>query len=69
MTNVILAVVLALFIPGIGQIYEGQTIIKGLIFFIIGFFLYILSFLFYGLGIISFIFCLYSAYDAYKYLN
>lgn len=66
MANAILAAILSLFFPGIGQIYAGEMQ-KGIIFFIIFLILAALSAMVYPLiGIIEFIFAIYAAYDAYK---
>lgn len=67
MANAILAAILSLFIPGLGQAYAGD-IKKGAIFFVIAIVLGILTA--YVLGvfgyIISFIYAVYVAYDAYQ---
>jgi len=69
MANAILAAILSLIIPGLGQLYGGQGIVKAIIFFVIA---VILGSLSSGLFIISWIlwvlyvlFVLYTAYDAY----
>lgn len=69
MANAILAAILSFFIPGLGQAYAGD-IKKGVIFFVI---LIVLSLIIlYVLGgatwayIISLIYSIYAAYDAYQ---
>ena len=66
MANAILAAILSFLIPGLGQAYAGD-LKKGAIFFIIAVILAVVSF-FTGLLllIISVIFGIYAAYDAYK---
>ena len=65
MANAILAAILSFIIPGLGQFYAGDND-KGIKFLIIAIILWIATFLFIFAGIISFIFGLYAAYDAYK---
>ncbi|HOI71611.1 MAG TPA: hypothetical protein PLC38_04920 [Methanobacterium sp.] len=66
MANAILAAILSFIIPGLGQFYAG-SLMKGIIFFIIALILGALTAtVFLYTGIISFIFALYAAYDAYK---
>lgn len=68
MVNAILAAVLSFFIPGLGQALAGD-LKKGAIFFIIFLiFALIIWFVTQSLivNIISLIFCLYAAYDAYQ---
>ena len=69
MANAILAAILSLLIPGLGQAYAGD-IKKGVIFFVIALLLAALSF-FSGflLFFLPLIFCIYAAYDAYKMLE
>lgn len=68
MANAILAAILSLFIPGLGQAYAGD-IKKGIIFFII---LIIIGCLFafvfkhWVVTIVSLIYAIYAAYDAYQ---
>lgn len=70
MVNQIFATILSLFIPGLGQLYQGQEKRKGIIFLIIGIILYFLIYTVNtNIGIISFIYSIYAAYDAYKFLN
>lgn len=68
MANAILAAILSLIIPGIGQIYEGDTK-RGLMFLIVAIILYGLNFIIPYIGIIGFIFAIYAAYDAYTKAN
>ncbi len=66
MANAILAAILSFIIPGLGQFYCG-SMMKGLIFLVIAIILGALtSMVFIYLGIISFIFAIYAAYDAYQ---
>ena len=66
MANKILALILSLVIPGLGQLYGGQGIIKSVIFFIIAVILYTLGAATLSLlWFLSVIFNLYAAYDAY----
>lgn len=66
MNNKIIAALLSIFIPGLGQLYGGQSKTKGIVFIII-------SLIFYCIGatalslvwILSVIFSIYAAYDAY----
>ena len=68
MANEILAAILSFLIPGLGQAYAGD-LKKGIIFFVIALVLGII--IVYVLGsaswdyIISFIYAIYAAYDAY----
>lgn len=59
-----IAVILSFFIPGLGQIYNGQ-IGKGILFMIIAFILAISMILLIGF-ILYPIFWIYNMYDAYK---
>lgn len=59
-----IAVILSFFIPGLGQIYNGQ-IGKGILFIIIGFILAMLIFVLIGFLLYP-IFWIYNIYDAYK---
>lgn len=67
MANGIVAAILSLILPGLGQIYGGQGLMKGVLFIII-------ALIFYGIGagvfsliwILAVIFNIYAAYDAYK---
>ena len=69
MPNAILAAILSLFIPGLGQLYGGQGIKKSVIFFIVALILVLLTNTVFGLiGILSLIFAIYAAYDAYKFI-
>ncbi len=66
MVNAILAAILSFIIPGLGQIIAGETM-KGLIFLAIAIILGVLySFVSSFIGIISFLFAVYAAYDAYQ---
>lgn len=66
MASAILAAILSLILPGLGQLYGGQGFTKGIFFIII-------ALIFYGIsaGVFSFIwllaliFNIYAAYDAY----
>ena len=68
MANEILAAIFSFLIPGLGQAYAGD-LKKGIIFFVIALVLGII--IVYVLGsaswayIISFIYAIYAAYDAY----
>ncbi len=59
-----IAVVLSFFIPGLGQIYNGQ-IGKGILFIIIGFILALSLIILIGFVLYP-IFWIYNMYDAYK---
>ena len=69
MANKILAAILSFLIPGLGQAYAGD-LKKGIIFFVIALVLGII--IVYVLGsaswayIISLLYSIYAAYDAYK---
>jgi len=66
MVNPIIAAILSLIIPGLGQIVAGETK-KGIIFVIIAIILWALaSTVTSFIGIISFLFAIYAAYDAYQ---
>ncbi|MCL2156613.1 MAG: hypothetical protein FWH54_01170 [Methanobrevibacter sp.] len=66
MANAILAAILSFIIPGLGQLYEGQPIQKGIIFIVILIILGALNVLVSPfIGIISLLFAIYAAYDAY----
>lgn len=66
MVSPIIAAIISLFFPGIGQIIQGETQ-KGIIMFVIAIVLGLLSTYVFGLiGIVSFIYAIYAAYDAYK---
>ena len=65
MANPILAVVISFFLPGIGSVYAGKTMM-GLVIFIIAVILAILyNMVFYWLIILYIIVWLYGMYDAY----
>lgn len=59
-----IAVILSFFIPGLGQIYNGQ-IGKGILFIIIGFILALSMIVLIGFVLYP-IFWIYNMYDAYK---
>lgn len=69
MANAILAAILSFLIPGLGQAYAGD-LKKGIIFFVIALVLGII--IVYVLGsaswsyIITILYAIYAAYDAYK---
>ncbi|MGZ7117518.1 MAG: hypothetical protein ACXVHS_08730 [Methanobacterium sp.] len=66
MVNAILAAILSLIIPGLGQILAG-AVQKGVIFIVIAIILYLLyMFVFWPIAIITLIFAIYAAYDAYQ---
>lgn len=66
MANAILAAILSLLLPGLGQLYEGQPTQKGIIFIVIGIILYILAVAVLPfIGIVQLLFAIYAAYDAY----
>jgi len=66
MVNPIIAAILSFIIPGLGQIIAGETK-KGLIFLVVAIVLGLLvGTISSMIGIISFIFALYAAYDAYQ---
>lgn len=66
MASKILAAILSLILPGLGQLYGGQGIMKTAVFLII-------AFIFYAIGattgsflwVLAVIFNIYAAYDAY----
>ncbi|MGZ7209983.1 MAG: hypothetical protein ACXVHV_08910 [Methanobacterium sp.] len=66
MANAILAAILSLIIPGLGQIYAG-VVQKGIIFIVIAIILGLANFFILPLiWIISLLFAIYAAYDAYQ---
>jgi len=70
MANAILAAILSLIIPGLGQIYGGQGITKGIIFFVIAVVLGSLNMFLYPFSAaVQFIWAIYAAYDAYKFVE
>jgi TM2 domain-containing membrane protein YozV len=68
MANAILAAILSLIIPGLGQAYAGD-ITKGIILFVLAMVMLLIvsiifkQWIYYVLDIIV---CVYAAYDAYK---
>lgn len=66
MSNNILATIISFFLPGIGEMIEGQTY-KGGVMFLIAIILWICAYMVtnYFIGV-SFIYSLYAAYDTYK---
>jgi len=65
MVNAILAAIASLIIPGLGQLLAGDAK-KGIIFFVIAIILGILvNFVLVWIWILSLVFALYAAYDAY----
>lgn len=66
MASAILAAILSLILPGLGQLYGGQGFAKTILFIVI-------ALIFYGIGagvysliwILAVIFNIYAAYDAY----
>ncbi|MCZ3364582.1 MULTISPECIES: hypothetical protein [Methanobacterium] len=66
MVNAIVAALMSLIIPGTGQIVSGE-VKKGILFLAIEIVLYILFLTVSpSIVIISFLFAIYAAYDAYK---
>ncbi len=66
MANPILAAIISLILPGIGQVYAGQ-VMKGIIMFIIAIIIGLLASYVSGyIAIISLIYAIYAAYDAYQ---
>ena len=65
MANRILALILSLIIPGLGQLYGGQGFIKSIVFFVIAVIFYSLGTMNFLIWILSVIFNIYAAYDAY----
>jgi TM2 domain-containing membrane protein YozV len=68
MANAILAAILSLIIPGLGQAYAGD-IKKGIIFFVILLVIGIFASLIFRhwlVWIIEFAYAIYTAYDAYQ---
>jgi TM2 domain-containing membrane protein YozV len=66
MVNPIIAAILSFFIPGLGQIIAGETK-KGLIFLVAIIVIWALvAFVGPMISIITFLFGVYAAYDAYK---
>lgn len=68
MANAILAAILSLLIPGLGQVYAGD-LKKGAIFFVIFLiFAFLAGLIFRGwlVWIIELIYAIYTAYDAYQ---
>ncbi|KZX14406.1 hypothetical protein [Methanobrevibacter filiformis] len=65
--NPILAAILSLVIPGLGQLYGGEGVKKAIIFLVIFIVLGALTAAVSPyVGTVSFIFAVYAAYDAYK---
>ena len=68
MANAILAAILSLFIPGLGQAYAGD-IKKGIIFFIIAVIIGAIATLIFQhwiVWLIDLAYAIYAAYDAYQ---
>lgn len=68
MVSPIIAAIISFFLPGIGQIIQGETK-KGAIMFVIAIVLSLISYSLGGMMIINiilFIYGIYAAYDAYK---
>lgn len=66
MVNAILAAILSIILPGLGQFYGKQGITKSVIFLIAGIIIYVLYYMVsVNLGIL-FLFNIYAAYDASK---
>ena len=68
MANPILAAILSFFIPGLGQFYSGN-LMKGIAFFVVAIILaavVLMVFKAWLYCIISILFSLYAAYDAYN---
>lgn len=65
MANPILAVIISFFLPGIGSVYAGKTMM-GLLIFIIAIILALLyTYVFFWLIILYIIVWIYGMYDAY----
>ncbi|MCL2115703.1 MAG: hypothetical protein FWH29_05735 [Methanobrevibacter sp.] len=68
MDKAIIAAILSLILPGLGQLYQGQEQKKGIIFIVVAIILGSLNVAVTPyIGIISFLFAIYAAYDAYTY--
>lgn len=71
MANAIVAAIVSFFIPGLGQIYAGETK-KGVIFLVISLIFYTIQyfttdFMLSGvIAVIDLAYSLYAAYDAYQ---
>lgn len=66
MVSPIIAAIISLFLPGIGQVVQGETK-KGLIMFVISIIINIITMYVLSIfWIVSLIYCIYAAYDAYK---
>lgn len=65
MVSPIVAAIISLFLPGIGQVVQGETQ-KGIIMFVIALVLAVLTSMVPMVSFISLIFAIYAAYDAYK---
>jgi len=66
MANAILAAILSLILPGLGQFIGGQETKKAIIFFVIAIIIYsIIGFTQNPLAAILYLFNFYAAYDAY----
>jgi TM2 domain-containing membrane protein YozV len=66
MANAILAAILSLILPGLGQLYGGQGFTKGIIFIIVALIFYAIGATTYSfVWLLSVIFSIYAAYDAY----
>lgn len=64
--NPVIAALMSFFVPGWGQVYNGQGILKGLLYvigIIIGSVVLVLP------GIIVYVYCIYNAYSVAKKIN
>lgn len=66
MASSILAAILSLILPGLGQLYGGQGFMKSIVFIIIALIFYSIGATTYSLvWLLAVIFNIYAAYDAY----
>jgi len=66
MASKILAAILSLILPGLGQLYGGQGIMKTILFLIIAIIFYIIGATTFSLiWFLAILFNIYAAYDAY----
>ena len=66
MASRILALILSLILPGLGQLYGGQGIMKTIVFLVIAFIFYTIGAMTFSfIWLLAVIFNIYAAYDAY----
>ncbi|MCL2687817.1 MAG: hypothetical protein FWE58_04710 [Methanobrevibacter sp.] len=66
MASKILAAILSLILPGLGQLYGGQGIMKAIVFLVVAIIFYLIgATTFSFIWLLAIIFNIYAAYDAY----